>query len=340
MALKVGFLGAGLIAAFHARSLQRCRSEIVFSGVYDIDPSRAASFAQSTGATIARSEAEVIEGCDAVYVCTWTSEHPRLVGEAVMAGRAIFCEKPLATNLAGAKAMAERVEAAGVINQVGLIMRRSPAYNLLVHLMGREESGVLMGLTFRDDQYLPIQGSYASTWRADVELAGSGVLLEHSIHDLDMIDWVSGGIEVLSARSGAIHAQPGIEDVASVSFGFGGGASGNLMTVWHDILERPSTRRCEVFCERTMFVIENDWWGPISWQSGAEVQSLQDRALTAEVDRLAPVHHNPDGAFVEAVLRDEPAFPDFNTAVRAHTIVDACYRSAATGGDSVSISPT
>jgi predicted dehydrogenase len=48
-----------------------------------------------------------------------------------------------------------------------------------------------MNVVFRDDQYLPTQGVYASTWRADAALAGSGVLLEHSIHDLDLLEWLS-----------------------------------------------------------------------------------------------------------------------------------------------------
>ena len=49
----------------------------------------------------------MVDGCDALYVCTWTSEHRRLVEMAVAARRHVFCEKPLSTDLAGATAMAD-----------------------------------------------------------------------------------------------------------------------------------------------------------------------------------------------------------------------------------------
>ena len=52
--------------------------------------------------------------------------------------------------------------------------------------------GKPMALVLRDDQYFPIQGMYGSTWRSDVDKAGGGTLIEHSIHDLDVINWVLG----------------------------------------------------------------------------------------------------------------------------------------------------
>ncbi|HET6795287.1 MAG TPA: Gfo/Idh/MocA family oxidoreductase [Acidimicrobiales bacterium] len=339
MPLRIGFLGAGLIADFHRRSLAKADGgDIELAAVYDVDPARAGAFAEASGARVASSEDEVIDGADAVYVCTWTSEHRRQVEAVAAAGRAVFCEKPLSVDLPGAEAMAAAVEAAGVVNQVGLIMRRSPAYNLLVHMMGRPESGRLIGLSFRDDQYLPTQGMYRSTWRGDPALAGAGVLMEHSIHDLDLIDWVGGGIRSVTARTAFVHGLDGVEDVAAVGLTLGDGAVGSLVTFWHDILERPSTRRCEVFCEKAMFVVENDWWGPLSWlRDGGGEGTLEGRPLTAALAEVMDVHPNPDGAFVQAVLQGGPASPDFRTAVRAHAVVDACYRSAGAGGAAVTL---
>ena len=347
MTVRVGFLGAGLIASLHAGGLQHAVSrdglDVAFAGVFDVDVSRADAFAGRTGATVAPSEQAVFDSCDAVYVCTWTSEHERLVEEAASRGLAVFCEKPLSIDLAGATRMTAVVESAGIVNQVGLVLRRSPAFNLLVHLVGQPESGRLLGVHFRDDQYLPVQGMYGSTWRADAARAGAGVLMEHSIHDVDLIDWISSeaagtsGIESVRAYTGTLHGIEGIEDVASVTFALGGGASGTLFTVWHDILERPSTRRCEVFCERAMFTVDNDWWGPLGWQrTGGETSLLEGRELVRAIPAAARAGgHNPDAAFVEAVRTGTPAFPDFRTARRAHAIVDACYRSAASGGELV-----
>src|SRR5690606_40178544 len=60
------------------------------------------------------------------------------------------------------------VEEAGVVNQCGLVLRRSPAFRWVHHLLAQPEAGSVQNLVFRDDQYLPVQGQYASTWRSDV----------------------------------------------------------------------------------------------------------------------------------------------------------------------------
>src|SRR5439155_14668058 len=119
---------------------------------------------------------------DAVYVCTWTSEHPRLVAAAAERGLAVFCEKPLATSLEGARWMTAVVEGSGVTNQVGLVLRSSPAFLMLRRVAADSRSGRLMSIVFRDDQYIPIQGMYGSHWRGEGDKAGAGTLLEHSIH--------------------------------------------------------------------------------------------------------------------------------------------------------------
>ena len=79
----------------------------------------------------------------------------------------MFCEKPLAVNLAAATAMTDAVARAGVTNQVGLVLRHSPSFRWLHHQVSDPAAGPLMNVVFRDDQYLPIQGLYGSTWRAD-----------------------------------------------------------------------------------------------------------------------------------------------------------------------------
>ena len=335
MTVRIGFLGAGLIAGYHARSLAASGAEFAFAGVHDPDAGRAAEFASWTGLTPCATVDEVLDACDAVYVCTWTSAHARLVEAAAAAGRAVFCEKPLAVDLAGARAMTAGVAASGVINQVGLVLARSDAFGLLAHLLHHPDSGRLLSVTYHDDQYLPIHGWYASTWRA-----GSGVLLEHSIHDVDMLERLGGPVVSVAANAAHMHGLEGIEDVVAATFRFADGAVANLTTVWHDLPERLNDRRVEVVAERLWAVLEGDWIGPLRWQRpGLSPQTLQGEALLARVGELGLTSDNPDGAFVRAVAAGRPAWPSFADALRAHTIVDAAYRSAAAGGTAVAVPP-
>jgi myo-inositol 2-dehydrogenase / D-chiro-inositol 1-dehydrogenase len=338
MTVRVGFLGAGLIAGFHARSLAASGADFAFAGVHDTDAARAEEFASWTGAGVCASAEDVVDACDAVYVCTWTSEHPRLVELVASRGRAVFCEKPLAVDLDGARAMTAAVAAAGVPNQVGLVLASSNSIALLGHLIDDPESGELLSVTFHDDQNLPVEGWYQSTWRGDRTKAGSGVLLEHSIHDVDLLERLGGPIRSVAANVSHRRGIDGIEDLAAATFRYAGGALANLTTVWHAIPERLNDRRIEVVCERLWAVLEGDWIGPLRWQRpGAPPQTLQGEALLARVAELGLTRPNADGEFVAAVAGGRPAAPDFAAALRAHVLVDAAYRSAAAGGAAVEL---
>jgi predicted dehydrogenase len=343
----VGFLGAGLIATFHSKMLRASGVPVVRSAVYDPDRERAEAFARASRCSVADSEEEVLDGSDAVYVCTWTSEHPRLVEAAAARGLAVFCEKPLGVDLTTAASMTATLEAAGVTNQVGLVLRRSPAFLAARELVTDPAAGRVVSVVFRDDQYLPVQGTYGSDWRADRHRAGAGTLLEHSIHDVDLLAMLIGEIDTVSAQQAFVHGIDGIEDVVAVSIRFGSGALGTLLSVWHDNLARPSSRRVEIFCERRHVVVDgHDWFGPVTWtDSDGTTGHLDGEALVARVVAPGAAHPlarstNPDGDFVLAAADHAPAYPDAAVALRAHRVVDAIYRSATAGGVPVTVTGT
>ena len=334
MSVRLGFLGAGLVANIHRRSLSAVADTIVWAGVYDADVGRAQQFAEDTGAKVCQTEAELLDSVEAVYVCTWTSEHPRLVRDAVDRGLAVYCEKPLAVSLPSARAMTEHVIRAGNINQTGLVLRHSPAFTWLRRLLSHPKSGPVMSISFRDDQYLPVGGYYASTWRTNPSRAGSGVLLEHSIHDLDILEHLGGPIRQVSCQTQSVHRIAGIEDVATARFEFTNGTSGTLTTVWHDMLDRPNERRVEVLCQNLWCVLDgNHHAGPVSWQWGGEqVRTAGGDDLLALLAPSTIEDFNPDAAFILAVKDGRGAHPDFRVGLRAHQLVDAAYRSAAADG--------
>lgn len=359
--MRLGFLGAGFIADHHAGMLELSGADATVAAVFDPEPGRAEAFAARYGAAVvATSESELFDACDAVYVCTWTSEHPRLVAEAARRRMPVFCEKPLAVGLDEATALAEVATSARIVNQVGLVLRDSPALLLLRSMMDDPADGDVLTVVFRDDQYLPVRGVYRSSWRGDAARAGAGTLLEHSIHDLDLLEWLLGPAVAVSARTRHHHGLEGIEDVAGVNLEFASGASAHLMSVWHDVLGRPSQRRIEVFRQRGWYCLTGDVFGPVlwtrttadelavadgefansgvagstEWKSGlpVEPESLEGDALVDEVRRRGLPLRYPDAGFVEAVATGRAATPGVMEALRAHVVVDAAYRSALEGG--------
>ncbi len=336
----IGFIGTGHIATFHSKMLKISGVNMVRGGCYDIDVSRSETFAKASGSTVMNSEQEVIDSSDAVYICTWTSEHERIVNMCIEAGKPFFCEKPLSVNFAHALAMNTATQKSGLVHQCGLILRRSPAYLWARELIADPMAGDVMSVVFRDDQFIPIQGHYKSTWRGDVEKAGAGTLLEHSIHDVDMLRFLIGDVKSVSARATYKHGIEGIEDCVAASVQFANGAVGTLTTIWHDNLSRPSLRHVEVFCQnRTVIIAGDDWFGPVTWSDAdGNTGSLQGDELTERTAPLAYKNANPDGAFVQCVVDKEEGFPTFSVALEAHRIVEAMYESARHGGNSVDVS--
>jgi len=315
--------------------------------VHDVDNERAAGFGEMNHAAVVAGADEVLDRCDVVWVCTPTATHQSIVEAAVARGRAVFCEKPLATSLDGAEAMARAIAASGVKAQVGLVLRSSPVFVMLRDVLTSGRLGRPMAAILRDDQYFPVQGAYASTWRSDAELAGGGCLIEHSIHDVDILRFCLGEVTEVGCTTANFAGYRGIEDLAIVSMQFESGAMAEIVSVWHEILSRGSTRRLEVFCQRGLAWVDNEFTGPlhIETSDGVDVCPcpppvwISDLPLgDDEVGNAIRTYVEADRAFLDAVASGTTPEPSFAEALAAHRIVDAAYRSAALGGSRVELS--
>lgn len=346
--LRVGFVGTGLIAWAHGLGLKAMIDggvlDASITAVHDVQSGRADGFADALGAEAVADAAEVARCCDVLWVCTPTAAHRSAVDAALVAGRPVFCEKPLDRDLPSAIALTEAVREAGVPAQSGLVLRSAPVFRALRELVQGGSLGAPMAAVFRDDQYFPIRGTYASRWRADVAQTGGGCLIEHSIHDVDILRFCFGEVHVVSGRTENHAGHEGVEDVASVSLSFASGVHAQLTSIWHDVLSRGSTRRVEVFCRDGVAWLENEFTGPLHVQTsgGTEVLPCPPPSW---VDAL-PLPHDEVGLAVRAYVEADRAFldavgagiapdPDLGVAVIAHRLVDAAYRSAALAGEPV-----
>jgi predicted dehydrogenase len=211
-----------------------------------------------------------------------------------------------------------------------------------------EEFGVPLAAVMRDDQYFPIQGRYGSTWRRDVAQAGGGTLIEHSIHDIDVLRSIMGEPEAVSAHTAVRFGHEGIEDTAALMMTYATGAVVQLTSIWHQVLTRESSRRIEVVCEKALMWTESDYLGPLFVQTDDGVMTIEgsppawiDRITIPEPYTLALAQYaEPSKAFLDGLAGHDPSFsghPRAEQALAAHRLVDRAYQSAAAGGVSVSV---
>jgi len=350
---RIGIIGAGNMGATHGKSIHWLNKQGIvaaeIAAVADPDPARLESFQRASRAPFATTDPlELIASpsVNTVYICTPTVAHRQLALAVAAAGKALFCEKPLAFNAADAAAMQRAATAARITHQVGLVMRYSAVIHVTRDLIHAPGAGRPMTAAMVDDQFFPIQGHYASTWRKDRAQVGAGTLLEHAIHDIDLLVWCLGPVRRVHAATRNFAGHEGIEDLSAALLEFESGAVVAHTSIWHNILHRGSSRRLNVTCENLQFSWDDDDWagairvddarGRSVIESGEVVRRFVDlagitherlrEALAAPNIGLAYVLENYD--FLRAVTDQRPAPLGFAPAVYAHAVVDAIYRSA------------
>ena len=182
------------------------RRSVAWAGVYDPDAEPAlASFAEATGRTVCRSEEEALDGCDAVYVCTWTSEHRRLVEAAAAAGPGGVLREAAGHRPRRRPAMAAACRRRGRRQPGGAGAAPLPGLRPRARPGPRDRQRARWWCRSATTSTSPVQGFYDSTWRGDPAKAGAGTLLEHSIHDVDLLEYVVGPIATVTAHSAEFH---------------------------------------------------------------------------------------------------------------------------------------
>jgi predicted dehydrogenase len=352
--IRVGLIGAGLIGQAHSLMLRmiadRTEGALCVASIYDIAHVAAEKLTEKwPGAKTAASVREILDdpAIDTVYICTPTASHREICVDAARAGKHIFCEKPLAMSAAEAAEMQSEIERAGVVSQVGLVMRFMAVYAVMRVLATDPTAGKILAVAMRDDQDFPIRGAHPSGWRNDPSLTAGGTLVEHSVHDIDLFTWMFGPIARLYCTTSNVNGAAGVEDVGFTQFEFAAGFHGQLASIWHRVAQRASNRRLEIFCENLVLATDDDVGESIYLQRGdgpqerierPEVMMRFEDIILKERPYLSPMrdvlrlpYALEDAAFIAALRGETKPNPPFSAGVAAQRIVEVAYESARRG---------
>jgi myo-inositol 2-dehydrogenase/D-chiro-inositol 1-dehydrogenase len=210
MTVRIAVLGAGRIGRLHAELLAWQVPGAAVAGVYDVDMSAAARLGERIGAPVAASADDLLESdaVDAVAICSSTDTHAALIVAAARAGKPIFCEKPVALNLAELDRALAAVAEAGVPFAIGFNRRFDPAHQSVREAVASGAIGEphLVRISSRDPAPPPL---------AYIRVSG-GIFLDMTIHDFDMARYLTGDEVVEVYARGAVRVDPAIEDAGDV----------------------------------------------------------------------------------------------------------------------------
>ena len=292
--LGFGVLGAGRIGALHARHLAGAVAGARLVSVFDADRG-AAQRAAAGDATVAASVEEVLEHpeVEAVLIASPTTRHAEQVRAAAAAGKAVFCEKPVALDLGETVAAMEAVERAGVPFQIGFNRRFDPGYAAVARRVHAGEIGAVELFRSQSSDPAPSPEAY---------IASSGGFYRDSIiHDIDTAHFVVGAVRRVTALGRVlvdpVYERCGDVDTSVLTLEFASGALGVLMNSRRTV--HGYDLRVEVHGERGKLVTE-DVRATKVWRFDAT--GVHGDTYDFFIDRFTDAYRLELQAFVDAVL--------------------------------------
>lgn len=230
--MRLALIGAGRIGALHARLLSATPGvdELV---VADALADRAATVAAEVGARAAASIDEAMAGAEAVVIAAATNAHAELIRASLARRLPTFCEKPLALDLGDTIALAAEIERAGIPFQLGFQRRFDAGYREARRLVESGELGTLYAVRLAGHDPAPPHESYIP--------ASGGLFRDFSIHDFDVLRWLTGDEVAEIYADGAVRgfevfAKYGDVDTAAATLRLAGGALAVMTVARHDPL--------------------------------------------------------------------------------------------------------
>jgi predicted dehydrogenase len=237
-ALGVGMVGYGFMGAAHSQAWRTAAHVLDLpltprmAVLCGRDAAAADGAARRYGWAAAETDWRALIGHQDVQlidICAPGDAHAGIAIAALDAGQHVLCEKPLATTVPEAQAMAAaaaRASARGVRSMIGFNYRRVPAVALARELVRDGRLGQIRHVRASYLQDWLADPSFPLTWRLQREHAGSGALGDLGSHIVDLAQYLSG--ELITGVSGITATFVGERPLAGAA---GAGSRAGAVTV-------------------------------------------------------------------------------------------------------------
>ena len=323
--IKFGIIGAGRIGKLHAENIHNRVKGAHLKAI--TDPVLDEDWASNLGITVFGKDHRIMledPEIDAILIGSPSPEHANQIIECARAGKHIFCEKPIALEPELIRSALEEVEKSGVKLQVGFNRRFDPNFAAIKQKVTNGSLGVpqIIKVISRDPS--PPTPEYISS--------SGGLFLDMTIHDFDMVRFLSGSeVEEVHAF-GSVLIDPAIGeagdiDSAVISIKFENGALGQIENSRKAVYGYD--QRIEVFGSKGTALAENNT--PTSMVVFNEQGTFRDKPLYFFLERYKAAFINEVQVFVETIQNDTLPPVSGKDGLAPVLIALACQESLRTG---------
>lgn len=242
-ALRLGLVGTGIAARkLYWPALKKLKGKVELVAVANRTRAKAEAFAHETGVKIVAADAQALfalPGLDAVMLSLPIDQQPKLVLQALRAGKPVLSEKPVAGNLAGAKALQK---AAAKLRLPWLVGEN---YRFMGHAAKAEawlaagKLGDLRLVEVRQGNILDERSPYYHTaWRRDARFVG-GFVLDAGVHLAHLLRRWLGAPREIKSLSAAFNPSLQPLDTALAVLRFKSGAVGTWTSCFSAVVGGP-----------------------------------------------------------------------------------------------------
>ena len=250
--LGVGLIGTGFMGRAHALAFHNARTtfDLPFNlklvALADADAARAEQCAASWGFERSHGDWQQLISDPALNLVAITTPnllHFPMAMAALEAGKAVYCEKPLAVSLEQAREMQAAARKAGVVTRVGYNYQHNPIIGLAKQMIESGELGRIVSFQGEFSEDFMGDGLSPWSWRCEEAHAG-GALADLGSHLLAMARYLLGDVDAVCADSQTVHPQRpatrGSEEQRAISIDdqtyallrFANGARGTFGSSW------------------------------------------------------------------------------------------------------------
>lgn len=259
--VKMGIIGVGNMGSTHSLSIIEGKVPgMTLTAVADRDAARRdwAKEKLPDSVKIFEEGDDLIESglCDAVIVATPHYQHPVLAIKAMGKGLHVMCEKPAGVFTKAVREMNEVAAKSDVTFAMMFNQRTNCVFRKMKELVSSGKYGQIKRVNWIITDWYRAQSYYDSgAWRATWAGEGGGVLLNQCPHNLDLLQWICGKPDKVTAfcHEGKWHHIE-VEDDVTAYLEYPNGATGVFVTTTGDA---PGTNRFEVTLEKAKIVCEN-----------------------------------------------------------------------------------